>query len=163
MAGVHRRAARVLVIDEQERVLLLLGHDPARPRFGIWHTPGGGIQDGESASDAARRELVEEVGLRCGDLGNVVWTRRLDFSFDGVRYDQDEVFFVQRVESHEVVTDGRSESEGQYLSDHRWFSVDDLRAAHELVAPPDLPDRLVELLTLGPPPRPVEVRGAVLP
>ena len=65
----------------------------------MWHTPGGGIDPGESPQHAACRELAEEVGLALAEpnaLGPVVWTRRFQFLFDGVQYDQDEVFYLLR-------------------------------------------------------------------
>jgi 8-oxo-dGTP pyrophosphatase MutT (NUDIX family) len=163
MPPVRRHAARVLVIDAQQRVLLLKGADPARPQWAIWHAPGGGIDPGETAEEAARRELSEEVGLRPDELGPMVWTRRLQFSFDGTQYDQDELFFVHHVDDHVVDTQGHSELERRYLSDHGWFTVEEIRASEDLMAPPDLADRLAELLRDGPPTSPVQVQGAVLP
>jgi 8-oxo-dGTP pyrophosphatase MutT (NUDIX family) len=163
MAPIRRRSARVLVIDSRERVLLLRGGDPARPQHVIWHAPGGGVEPGESDEQAAIRELHEEVGLTIDRLGAVVWTRRLLFSFDNVEYDQDEVFFVHGVDHHQVDTTGHSDLERRYLSGSRWFTVGEIRTSADLVAPPDLADRLHELLLHGPPLEPVRVLGAVLP
>ena len=163
MTPVRRSSARVLVIDSEQRVLLLRGADPARPQFPIWHAPGGGIDPGETAERAARRELREEVGLDCDDLGPVVWTRRMVFSFDGTVYDQDEVYFVQHVDRHVVNTQGHTPLERRYLTGHGWFSVEAIRATSDLMAPADLAQRLSDLLVNGPPAAPVEVAGATLP
>ena len=161
--AVRRRSARVVVIDDTDRMLLLCGGDPARPQYAIWHTPGGGIDPGETPQQAARRELREEVGLQLDELGPVVWHRRLQFSFDGVLYDQHEVYFHVRVVGHDVDPSGQEPTERRYLTGHAWWGADEIRACTDLVAPPDLADRLEELLADGPPPQPVQLLGAVLP
>ena len=61
----------VIVEDPRGRVLLLL-RGPTVPWMpGRWNLPGGTIERGESAFDAARRELREEAGLLAYSLAPV--------------------------------------------------------------------------------------------
>ena len=163
MDPVRRRSARVLVIDSDDRLLLLRGGDPARPQHVIWHAPGGGVDPGEDDRSAARRELFEETGLALDAVGDPVWLRDVLFTFDGVRYDQHEVYYCVRVDAHAVDDSGHTELERRYLTGHQWWSVDELRQCSDLLAPPDLADRFADLLQQGSPAEPVWVLGAVLP
>jgi 8-oxo-dGTP diphosphatase len=52
---VWRRSAG----DEPELVVV------HRPRYDDWSLPKGKLDKGESWEDAARREVLEEIGLRC--------------------------------------------------------------------------------------------------
>lgn len=55
-----RRAFSVAVYPRfQDRVLIIL-----HKRLGVWLPPGGELHDGETPLEAARRELLEETGLR---------------------------------------------------------------------------------------------------
>lgn len=58
---MRRRAARVVCFDLAGCVLLMHWRDPVTGRL-ILEPPGGGIETGEVPLDAARREMLEEVG-----------------------------------------------------------------------------------------------------
>jgi 8-oxo-dGTP pyrophosphatase MutT (NUDIX family) len=60
--------AAVIVPDDDGAASFLLTRRAGRLRrhAGQWALPGGGIDTGESAIDAARREVREEVGLTVG-------------------------------------------------------------------------------------------------
>ena len=61
-----RNAARVILLDAHDRVLLLHGCDADQRERTWWFTVGGGLDAGESALDAAVRELREETGYEGG-------------------------------------------------------------------------------------------------
>jgi 8-oxo-dGTP pyrophosphatase MutT (NUDIX family) len=152
---VERRAARVLLVADGA-VLLIQGHDPARPDDGTWwHVPGGGIDGDEPAARAAAREVFEETGLRVteDDMGPVVATRVAEFEFDRRHYRQQECFFAIPVERFDLQSDGWEPHEHRSLLDHRWWTVDDLTTTTETVYPHELADLLRAVLggRIGPP------------
>src|SRR5258705_287672 len=76
-AVIRRRVARVLLFDDQDRLLLFHVRDPADPTSDPWwYLPGGGMDPGESPEEAARRELFEETGIEDAEIGPVVLERR---------------------------------------------------------------------------------------
>jgi 8-oxo-dGTP pyrophosphatase MutT (NUDIX family) len=141
---IRRVAGRVLVLDSAGRVLMLRGFDPARPAEEFWVTIGGGIDAGEGTRDAAARELAEEAGIEAApaELGEPVWSRDFEFSFDGVRYSQYEEFFLLRVGQVQVSLDGLEEIERATVTGYGWWAADEMEASDELFLPPELPDLL---------------------
>ncbi|MDP3711426.1 MAG: NUDIX domain-containing protein [Mycobacteriales bacterium] len=142
---IEREAARVLLVDAADRVLLFLGCDPAEPDAGQWwFTPGGGLEQGESARAGAVREVFEETGLRLSedDLTGPVHSETAEFSLGGDRYRQTGEFYLARVDAHEVDTAGFSALEQSFVLDHRWWTREDLRATTETVFPASLVDLL---------------------
>jgi 8-oxo-dGTP pyrophosphatase MutT (NUDIX family) len=56
-------SAGALIFDEVGRVLL-----QRRSNDGLWGTPGGAMEPGETLKETARREVREETGLEVGSL-----------------------------------------------------------------------------------------------
>lgn len=142
---VVRRAARVLLLDAQDRLLLLHGGDPDDPAAGSWwFTVGGGADDGEAIVDAAVRELFEEVGLRCTaeDLGEPLHEETSRFRYGGKDLVQTNTYFLLRIDSHQVDLQGMDAFEQQAIDGHRWWPVPELRVTTERY----YPRRLLELL-----------------
>lgn len=142
MTPRERVAARVLLIDARGRVLLLHGSDPARAEMLWWFTPGGGLDPGETAAEGAARELREETGLvvEPAALGPSFHHEITEFSYDNRAYRQSQDFFVLRVESWAVDTAGFDEGERETITDHRWWSPEEIDASDELIYPHDLSD-----------------------
>lgn len=143
----ERRAARLLVVDPAGRVLLQHCCDPADTVQRWWNTPGGGIDDGESAAEAGARELAEETGLVVPPtaLGQVVHQRVTEFSFDGTDYRQAEEYFLLPVDAFDAVPTAHTPLEVAAVIGTRWWTRDELRATDERVYPAELPDLLDRL------------------
>ncbi|MDB6176871.1 NUDIX hydrolase [Paracoccus sp. Z330] len=65
MAGFPRLAALAVTLRGDD-VLLARRRNP--PDAGLWGFPGGHVDPGETALDAARRELQEETGVQANPL-----------------------------------------------------------------------------------------------
>jgi 8-oxo-dGTP pyrophosphatase MutT (NUDIX family) len=144
---VVRRAARVLLIDEAERVLLIQGRDPAAPELGAWWiTPGGGREGDESPEQAAVREVAEETGLRLAAVQGPVWHRSTTFLFDGVLIEQHEDFFTARVPHFTATGAALTDLEQRATLGMRWWSVEEIDGTEERVFPENLTDLLRAVL-----------------
>lgn len=143
-----RRAARVLILDERGRVLVVRGHDADEPERHWWFTVGGGIDPGESPEQAACREVFEETGLRISpqDLEGPVLERSAIFDFAREHCRQEESFFCVRVPSDSALSSaGWTELEMNFIDELAWMSVAELEAATEEIFPRQLPQLVASL------------------
>lgn len=153
----YRPAARALVIDERDRVLLVrFEFDDAT----VWATPGGGIEDGESVEEALRRELAEEVGLYDVEIGPHLWTRTVTAARPMGRWvGQCDVVHLVRTASFEPQPALSWEQlRSEFLHELRWWTLAELRGLTEggaLVAPRSLVSIIERVLLDGPPASPL--------
>jgi 8-oxo-dGTP diphosphatase len=80
-----------IVVLKGDSVLLVRRGNP--PNAGSWTLPGGAQELGETAAEAARRELKEETGLEVGEL-------HLAAAVDSIRRDE-----TGRVQFHYTIVD----------------------------------------------------------
>jgi 8-oxo-dGTP pyrophosphatase MutT (NUDIX family) len=146
-----RPVARVLVIDDDLRLLLLKGVEVGSHSW--WVSPGGGLRPRETFQVAAARELFEETGFTA-TIGPWVWTRRHRFDWYGKQHDQYERFFVARIgptrEPNPVEADG-------YVVAHHWWTLAEIQASNDEFAPRRLGELLPSILEWSYPVEPIDV------
>ena len=64
-SAIYRRKKGIAVViqNEEGKVLLCKRGSSARSEKGFWENPGGEIEDGEGYIEAAKREIMEELGV----------------------------------------------------------------------------------------------------
>jgi ADP-ribose pyrophosphatase YjhB (NUDIX family) len=151
-----RPAARALVVDDDDRVLLV--RFEFSPERVVWATVGGGLEPGESHEDALRRELAEEAGLDAVELGPEIWTRTHVFELNSRWDGQAERYFLVRTPSFEPRPSHSWEQlRAEGVTAIRWWSLAELEAADAQFAPRRLPQLVRSILEHGPPAGPVDV------
>ena len=140
---MKRKAARVVLLDEQKRVFLFQFARRNGERF--WATPGGGLEQGESFEQAARREALEELGLAL-PLLRPLWVRFASFPWNDDLIEQEEQFFVALLDTPFPVDPAlvvTHHDEG--IVGHRWWTLNELGSTKELVFPEGLGISLSDL------------------
>jgi 8-oxo-dGTP diphosphatase len=150
-----RRAARAVVLDPDDRILLVRFEFPT---MSLWATPGGGIEPGESPEEAVRRELAEETGLAEVEVGPVIWERLHIVPFIGGHWDgQRELYHLVRVPAFTPEPSHSWEQlNAEYVFEIRWWTQAELAGATEVFAPRRLPGLVRDLLHRGPPAEPLD-------
>lgn len=132
-----RRAARVIVIADGA-VLLLTDTDPGLPGSRWWVTPGGGIDPGETAVEAAVREVAEELGLvvEATALVGPVAVREVVHGYSDQILRQHETFFVLPIDGRfEPSQDGHTPDELVTLAGWGWIELSELADQEDPVWP----------------------------
>jgi 8-oxo-dGTP pyrophosphatase MutT (NUDIX family) len=163
----RRQAARVVVFDPDDRVLLLSALDPMDSSKGSWwELPGGGMEWGEPSGVAAARELYEETGLNSVEMGPCVWQHRARFVFAGMLFDQDEHIHVARMNIPAADAPpsyrpaGLEALEALAFQGLRWWSLEDMADLVKgggRVIPPWLVELVPIFLADGAPPQPLHL------
>jgi 8-oxo-dGTP pyrophosphatase MutT (NUDIX family) len=116
------RTNEVAIFVRRGPELLVVHRSPTGGAY--WHTIAGGVEEGETAAEAARRELQEETGIDAQVVGTGVW-----FVYESTRVD---CFLAD-------VPDGWEPALDHEHDDYRWVAAADAPAA---LYWPDLADAL---------------------
>jgi ADP-ribose pyrophosphatase YjhB (NUDIX family) len=137
---LERRAARVVLLDPDDRVLLMR-YDDDPPNGTHWSTPGGGLNDGEDYPAAALRELAEETGWSDVALLGEVMRRGFDMAYGDQMVHQIERLYLARTDQPRRQIRG---VEAMHVSDGiaawRWWTLAELDSTRESVWPAGLSD-----------------------
>jgi 8-oxo-dGTP pyrophosphatase MutT (NUDIX family) len=136
-----RRAARLLIIGPEARVLLFQYQDDDRT---WWATPGGGLEGDETFEQAAAREALEELAIEV-QSPVPLWSATVEFTFRGQRIRQHERYFLVRLSDADIGSphgpvEEAHRSEG--IVSMRWWGLEDIEKTAEVVFPADLRERL---------------------
>lgn len=59
-----KKSVNVVISDSQGRIIVLKRSPNDKSYPGLWDLPGGGLKNNETLCEAAKREVVEECGLK---------------------------------------------------------------------------------------------------
>jgi ADP-ribose pyrophosphatase YjhB (NUDIX family) len=133
-----RRAARVVLLDPQDRVLLMR-YDHGPPNGTHWATPGGGLEPGETYPQAALRELAEETGWTDIALIGEIHRRSHTMEWAGQIVDQAERLFLARTDRPARPisgVDAMHASDG--IAAWRWWTLAELTSTAQTIWPAEL-------------------------
>jgi ADP-ribose pyrophosphatase YjhB (NUDIX family) len=138
-----RPTARLFVFDPTNRLLLIRYRTtppvaaPYKHIKSIWFTPGGGLEPGETAREAAARELQEETGLVL-PIGPEVAFREEDVTFFIKKVCVVERYFVVRAKNSYVNTEFLADTEDDDVQEVGWWSMTELKQLKDHIEPPGL-------------------------
>ncbi|MCR5857188.1 NUDIX hydrolase [Mesorhizobium sp. J428] len=140
----QRPSARLLVLDPDDRVLLFRFRFDTGPLAGTtyWATPGGGLDEGESFVDAARRELREETGIEA-EVVEAVAVRHTQFRLStGEMVAAEERYFLVRAFAEIDISRNPDPVERAFISEARWWTIDELTQSVETIFPENIAEML---------------------
>ena len=136
-----RTTARLALFDSRGRILLFLHADGLGRTF--WATPGGGIEEGESPEQAARREAAEELGASDVEL-TYLWTSLTEFEFADKDVSQTEAFFQVTGNPGVLGPEVEATHRRERILESRWWAADEIEASRDRILPLDLAKRVRE-------------------
>lgn len=121
-----RLCVDVLIANEEGKIFVHK-RSPSRRLFpDCWEFPGGHVEEGESITDALRREAREETGMEVEAISHLLQT--FDWEYGGMRYRN--LQFLGTASGTPRIEDGKT-------TEWRWIDENDSRLLRENREPGD--------------------------
>lgn len=114
----------VLVKRQDGKYLLVKKANNVGPYAGMYLTPGGGVETGEAADDAALRELYEEAGVKVKNLKRAYFDDDVTENWQGIKRHYIMLLYTADYESGEL---RQTEGNDDQFEDVGWYSADELK------------------------------------
>ncbi|HET7460760.1 MAG TPA: GNAT family N-acetyltransferase [Longimicrobium sp.] len=137
-----RVSARLVIVDPAERLLLFHYHPPGRLPF--WSAAQAQLAAGEDATDADVLAAVERTGLRAEPGPSLEGRSHVYALADGTRVRWIERYVLVPCAGGEPSAGFWTPEERQVIRAHRWWTMDEVWAAGDLIQPYFLPATLGE-------------------
>ena len=166
-----RNSVKVLLLNDQNELLLLLVDDPktitvkGKYHGKFWFPTGGEIKPHESIQEAAFREIYEETGIEKKEinLGPIVWFGEFDLILNGILTHLKQRFIVAKTKQKNVSLSNLTKWEKNVVKKIAWFSLEKIKNSDEIIYPVILPDYLPDILSENYPKKPIEIDLAKQP
>ncbi|HWF08452.1 MAG TPA: NUDIX hydrolase [Bryobacteraceae bacterium] len=112
----HNGSAVMMAVDAKKRVMLVRQYRMPANQY-LWELPAGKIDKGETPIQTAKRELIEETGLRAKK-----WKKLVAF-FPSPGYIEEKMTIFLATE----LTEGESQPMEDERIETRWFTKKELR------------------------------------
>jgi ADP-ribose pyrophosphatase len=112
----HHGSAVMMAVDPKNRVMLVRQYRLPAGQY-LWELPAGKMDEGETALQAARRELIEETGLRAK-----TWKKLTTF-FPSPGYVEEKMTIYLATD----LTQGEAKPMEDERIETRWFTKKELR------------------------------------
>jgi ADP-ribose pyrophosphatase YjhB (NUDIX family) len=116
----------------------------AEGEFVFWALPGGEVEAGETETEAAVREVKEELGLELRVEGPV-YRDSNQFLHQGEMQDNVDFLFKAKCKREEPRLIGVTADEREIMKEIRWWSEAEIEASRERIFPENLAWRMREL------------------
>ncbi|MFA6171231.1 MAG: NUDIX domain-containing protein [Patescibacteria group bacterium] len=111
-------AVGVILVNSKNQIYLI--KRAKDPRAGFWDSPGGFINFYETAEEAARREVKEEIGIQIGEL-YYLGSYTNDYLYHDIEYAPLDLFFFAKAEF-----DDAKKFDLEEILEGKFFDLEDL-------------------------------------
>lgn len=134
---VHIRTKAIVSLINSHEVLLMDIHDPGR-EVNLYRPIGGSVEFGELLIDAAKREMLEEIGLEIDHLEFMSSTENL-FEFNHIPAHEIVFHFIAYIENElrAKIPEQGTESDGSQFQIN-WYSKSSLDNIRDCIVPKEI-------------------------